>query len=693
MADICISKKAARHYYGGECLVIMCSSLLSAGAQYVHDSGFQLLVLSRDGLVHTTGESPDAAKQGHKPLGVGCGLRAFITTGISSRSATDWQSFIGECAPHREIEFGIIDTVPWRRAHKVKEVIHRLLKAEVASLSDMVAVSRQETRVLRTVNEDLHLANTRMSRVLEAFGADRQYLRLELEPSSNFVGPESGTAEYHVKQRLPLDVSTISSISLFVKLPEREPIDVDGQLSVSLSQAANGESLVSVDRPYSALNDGWNRFELQHGASLSGDAHLSVKWRAAGAHPLVALSGVTNATDQEASLAVRVYTGYSELDADVRDSGAFASNYAITPLSMAFLNRSLIEVGQEKTRKNLTFDDAGSWFQTHADSHEIVAVKHENIETKNLHALNVSTVVAHENGPTVRFWAILTDGTPSDCDITNAITNGAVEPIALAFSASEVTPENSSSLVIVLPERANAHNVSLYCCVETLSETSDFGWCRWSDLSLLYVSQAADLDLEASPPPKVSPMRDVRSHRFPELFSQIDYIEGKIGAQKVFDQVGYSPMIVSEENGSLQTHPIKDGVSAAICRHMVFSNTVSVSADIETAHPDAPDFIYILVAIKMGQANLTQLMTAIADVARAEVRANSVWHDGALFSSIRVAAGVKTSLTIEFAEADHIADLRDVVCAVVPVTDDTGFGWCRWNRLNIERLMDGYTDG
>ena len=697
--NISMTVTAARQYYGGGRLIIVSVGLFKEARKEVVRAGFDLLLLDDDGCVRCPSEK-DGGSTASRPLGVGAGLRAFLTNGSSDRATERWQTFVQHCKPHQAVLFKTIGGMPWQKKTSIRKALLEILSAETTALSAQVVSSTREIMALRTENEQQRSDLTRAARTLKAFGAHHRYVQLELAPGNDSIGPQSSTGfsveneiVYSVQQPLLADVSCLSAVRLYVLCDETTAFAEDGRLTVTLVHAVSNRVLARFERSYTELSPGWNEFDTSQQSQTSfGDAFLKVQWRGTGLHPNLALS--ENGTDlgDATSLAIQLFANYLRPVSceGVEDAGCFLADIDRAELSLAYLRSRLQEFSTPGSKGCLTFDAGGQWFQIHPDDTNIVGCRLGPIPVDELQSVEVQVSLDHQNGPTTAFWLVLAETNLSEERIVSALRAGEVESGIIVSAMAQLVGLKSETLVLNFPSETDIGSANLYFCVQSLTSESAFAWCRWSKLSLIYNANDADQVLSL-PSSEARTFRELRTHRFPELHSQLSYIDGLAGAQSVFDHAGYSPMIISEETGSLQTHPVSDGFSATVCKGLVRRGARQISCEIETTHVSAPDFIYVLAVSTLEGPALKAALISHKDEIQAGAGSamciNVSLSDLALVAK-RVPAGLKTNIDLDLFASDLAFSPSNVVFGVLPMGSDVSFGWCRWHSVSIETAPD-----
>ncbi len=212
----------------------------------------------------------------------------------------------------------------------------------------------------------------------------------------------------------------------------------------------------------------------------------------------------------------------------------------------------------------------------------------------------------------------------------------------------------------------------------SLDGQNSYGQARWQSLELFLASPGSSTDKEgvlmASGNCEVE--GEIRSQRMTEMYNDISFYRGGAYLDEVSETLGFSPMVVSEETGSLQTHPFQGGASAAILKNGIPSGTVRIACEVGTAHAGADDCIYILAALPSGTADQVDAIDQL--VLKVREGAFGGYDDGSAiqWTARRLKAGSVEMITMEMVAA--VKQPMDAVFAAVSVSGNDSFAWCRW---------------
>lgn len=173
----------------------------------------------------------------------------------------------------------------------------------------------------------------------------------------------------------------------------------------------------------------------------------------------------------------------------------------------------------------------------------------------------------------------------------------------------------------------------------------------------------------------------VRTQRLPDLAGNIVFYQGAAKLAQITEKLGFSPMTISEETSSLQTHPFEKYASAAILSSGVPVGALRISCEVGTAHESAPDFIYILAVLPHDIENSTAAVdNCVAQVEQGTMSGVDA-DTGVQWCARRLEALKVSELAIDLAEIPVRA--ADVVFGAIATSGDHSYGWCRWYSYSV----------
>jgi hypothetical protein len=187
--------------------------------------------------------------------------------------------------------------------------------------------------------------------------------------------------------------------------------------------------------------------------------------------------------------------------------------------------------------------------------------------------------------------------------------------------------------------------------------------------------------------PETSTVKNtMQAYKFPELASRIDFLHGDEKHKQMFYELDFWPLMLSEDLGYMQTHPLIDELSGAIMHAGAPEGTRSVRAKVRTAHNAAPDLLYILARIPTalsGDVETIKAVLANTHDTDKTGRASGFNHKtGILWSSLALPADCVGILNLDIPDGTEGAG--DLLFATKPISNDVSWGWCRWYSLYVD---------
>jgi len=170
-------------------------------------------------------------------------------------------------------------------------------------------------------------------------------------------------------------------------------------------------------------------------------------------------------------------------------------------------------------------------------------------------------------------------------------------------------------------------------------------------------------------------IRQIRAQRVSELAGDISFYQGPARLAQLTESLGFAPMTVSEETGSLQTHPFEGGVSAAILQHGLPIGATRLSCEVGTAHAFAPEFTYILAVLPRDVEPVSTIDKIIEFVKSGEFK-GSTSETGTQWCSKTLSALETSVLAMDLIEIP--SQTASVVFAAISPSGTHSYGWCRW---------------
>ena len=179
-------------------------------------------------------------------------------------------------------------------------------------------------------------------------------------------------------------------------------------------------------------------------------------------------------------------------------------------------------------------------------------------------------------------------------------------------------------------------------------------------------------------------------YNFPEVTPRISFLHGEEAHKKIFYNLDYWPLMISEDDGYMQTHPLNDTLSGAIMFAGAPEGTKSVRARIRTAHAGAPELLYILARIPSDLSSSPKTIErALALVKELDQMGQASGVDeatGIIWSSLCLPADTASILKLDIGSKvdSPTSGSGDLLFATMPLHDGIAWAWCRWYSLYVE---------
>lgn len=695
-----LTVSAFRAAYSGTSVFLVGEDVLPALGPIL-DAEIKYLVLAADGCIYGADEHPDKLDTRRAPVGMAIGVRGILVGKATNAAARAWDE---HARKHKMFSPAPIKLLTGMKGKKRLSAARFLLKCkarEAADLQAQMADKEAGMSYLRRKNEGLLLNLEKARRMVRGAGFGLKHIAAELPVGKETVGPGGTISTDRFSQYLPADASGLWAVSLYAVPGGDGSSQADGHLEVRILRASDGACLANDSKPYAVVG-GWHQFDLSGACStVFGDVLLEVCWYGAeeGA-PLLALAAVEadRFGDTEGrTLALRLMKGL----ADPADDGNHEAGYGLSPLrrfavSPQELQRRAtwafgdVPEGMTDTNALVSHGVKGGWLQTHPLGGRPSGVKYGGALLKGVSEVSVSVVTAHEAGATCLYSLLaveIMDGEGEGARnqrVLDYLAGAPDQPSDGVHAAQVLLTSEQASVLTLRLDAPLTRRADLYLLVEIVEGKPDYGWCRWSDLEIGLEWTGPDAAVVPPPTAASATALRMRSLKFPALAGRIEFVSGAKKLDELSKSLGFSPLLVSEETGSLQTHPLRDQLSAAIFEGGIPTTTLQVAAEVETAHDAAPAFVYILAVVS---PSVTEKARAIRNVvSRIDPKDSKTWQGVNSRGTVQWQAMVlhaRHAATIEIELALTLDAPGDVVFAVKPAGESVSYGWCRWYSLNI----------
>ncbi|TNE65698.1 MAG: hypothetical protein EP335_05060 [Alphaproteobacteria bacterium] len=700
MTELKLTQAAYRGIYGGARAVITAESLLPV-VSAVAGEAFQVFLSDGTGAIRAAGEGVDVPAD-LPVMGAPLNLCAIILPEGQAPVARAWGSELLLAKSARKFDILLVDENETELGRKIGPFFIGVQNRMVNELAARASRLEGQTLYLRQASERLMLELTAAKRVIEGVGYSDLTVVAEAPLGAASAGPGAMVDCSAFSQILPADGLAVAGVGLYVR-PAAKP--ASGALRVVVQRDVDRKLLAESTVPYGALVDGWNLIRFDQAVSdVFGDVRLLVEWHTAegkGDAPALGLSDIRGnrfgADGDDTSLALRVFKSVCTpvLSAEAMTLLPPPDGLPMTLLPGQHASSLDFYGGKgrlDATRGDVGFDpymhdpDAG-WVQVHLASDGLAGVCYAGPVPSRFKSLSLSVSVPDHAGPDVAFHAFLCTSTDNlEARVGHVLSGGAPADVGFDYGTTSVLAGESGTLTIH-PATVEAAGRGIVLVARTLTGRTGRGWCRWSRAEFLVptetgVVRAAPALATGDAPDAVRKI--VRAIKLPELGGMVQFIDGGERLADLTASLGFCPMIMDENGGYLQTHPLVDTLSGAVLPSLVAPGTHKIVAGAYTGHPDAPDFVYAMLLVRQDIADVSAAVKSVLDTAAladGDSLSGGSAQEGVLWYLLRLGAGREGRLELVFPDAlEHVYHL---VLAARPVEQAISFGWCRWTTLGI----------
>lgn len=700
-----LSQTAFSLFYACNRIVIVSPAVAKKLSKAQPLEGVEYLIVGTDGVLTVSGEVAYAAPL-LAPVGAPIGVKAFIVDANAPTNANAWRDWIAEQTgrtPPAVFELGRRPTL-----QDIYAAIAECMIADAQSTRAQSARTEQDLVSLRWDHEQALINLEQARRVIRGAGFDTRYVTMSLPVGADAIGPDrksiSSTDPFAVRYVMPCDAAGLVGLSLH--FATRGAVETGGRLQMTLTRVVDRQIIGRASLKYEDISTGWTYFGLDNSvAGTFGDCALTIEWlqTAEGAAPTITLSEMLpdqrgGETATNLLPAMQMWSGF--------DAGGTSSKQLLLPSGSdkkQFYFADLMASGDIfGIADQSDLEISKTWVQTHLQDTGAVGIIVPDCAPPTASTIEVTCETAHEAGPPALYMVALFEGdkAPAESiwsDLLKDVKSGERENTGfdantgVHWSTKLVTPGRLSRLELaVQPENSGKSAYTMVCAALSATEGVSYGWCRWHDLKVAY-----QVDIQASVGPKYEPalLHRMKSVKFPEIGEQLTYLAGQAKLHQQAEELGFSPMIVAEDNGSLQTHPLLEGISAALYPGGAGAGTTRIACDVETAHEQSPVFCYVLLLLPSSVADKYSAVESIISRQLGSMSTTRTGFDdetGAHYCARHLNALDVKSVVIELEK--RLTEPHDIVVAALPVQGIISYGWCRWLSLSISSAVDVQPD-
>jgi len=707
VSDILITHSAFGRFYGATFAVLVDAKIYARIKAFLPPA-VSVFIFRTDGVIalaETFGaDGGESSKAECLPLiGMNIGLEAIIVSKSRLGDAENLVSYCEKQGMFRLPAMHIVRLWPYAWKQEAIRFISTILWEYAARKCADLSTAQQQLVHLRTHYERLWLSFEKARRMIRGVGYATRSVAFSLSPGGDTIGPDAPKASHHYQQYLPTDLAGFAGLKLFVS--QAADTKASGDFIVGVRRMADNALVGEATLPFSEIHEGWLSFAFDEAVPLThGDGKLEILWKGKGGPLLAMADGRADRFGDDAgrSLALQIIKGLADPTLDTVE---------FMPLERTtFSGNDLLELGSfyaggEAERKAeaavgdkiLQANDDGGWLQTHLIAGGPSGVRLPDILQQHAKGIRVGIETAHKAAPTCIYMLLALRRDMPATGVERILQGlGCDKELALAgadavggfyWSSIILEPLKNATLTLKL-EDALDERLDVILAVRSMTGKFDYGHCRWLRME---VSQEVDRANElVTLDPEIlheglEYQSEIRTHRLTELAGRLNFYKGRAELEKLSEKLGFSPFLVSEETGALQTHPYDGLMSAAVLDGGLPVGTQRLSCEVGTAHASAPEFIYMIAVLPCGIKNREVTIEGIATrVSAGEV--NGIDENiGVQWNSVRLKALKVRTLAVELSKVSE--QVGDVVFAVIPASENVSYGWCRWYSFEAA-LMD-----
>lgn len=648
------SGSAFKLLYGSVQSILLSREILTD--QLPDTGGIDCLILNMDGTITAPHEPPDQATIDLP--GVPIGLIAIVAADTASPAVQALMRLYEDTNAHARP--ALVLAASWEHA---QPQLVSVLGAYTAHMQRRLSDRDNGLVHLRRDNERLRtqLSSATLALRLAGYRGDTLVHQIPVpqHDTPQLVGPAHGLDRFSFSQPIYADISGINR----VVLEARSAKGASGKLIIMLVASADNHTLKTWALSYADIKDG--PLELMLGDDMAvGAAVIKCMWQSDGASApglLLGAATVSDDGDTIANLALSLYRNVAPVQDLMPYQAAYQGPFAtlpIMPLDPVEKRTAWAEdMGFPLTER----DPSHQWLQLHpvTGSQQPRYRSPLALPPGAVHA-DIWVSTDHDDGPTVTYWAKVVDAESGEI---------------VAEVEKLVVPARKTRLGLDLSEplTAAAHlDFGLYKTGDQVS----FGWCRWFMLDIACLS----------PTKPALPRRALRVERLTNLMTQSTYIAGPAKRQQLFDSLGLPVLTFHEDDGYVETHPVKGQVSGLFIPDFVPAEADEIMVDFYTAHEATSRTLFATVIFSDAEEPGPELANKVAatmavldtDIDLGEIHQLKVDDAEILYTVLegRMPGQFGTQIT----PAGHA---RSIALITWLVADTPRYGWCRWKAIAL----------
>lgn len=691
MAQLKLTKAAFAALYGRE-HVLITDETLRAQVERLAGDAFTVLLANGDGFIGLPAEDITAASL--DIFGMPLGLKAILLHADNKALVAEWGGERLHAKSRQGFEIFIAPDDLADTDTSLMAFFNRLQNQQIVALAKRASGLEAQTNYLRQSAERMMLALTMSERVLQTAGYSDLALVVSIPEGERYVGPRGDIDTLEYEQIFPTDGLGLVSIELYAALPRKNP--AEGYIEVSVLRDFDGKVLAFDTVPYEKLKDGWNAVRFnQMVTDVFGDVRLALRWCTNKGEnaPLLAMSDISGnrfgvaADDSSLALKASKRICKPDLSDDTLQMVGAEALVGLVVLPATYPERLAFYGGDarytaaraEQAFDPFVIDEVSGLAKVHLATDRVTGLTYRTILPTGCRHLDLEIELPEKSGPDMVVYAALAPNLDGiEAHMTRLIQGGEAGDSLIAHNMTMVNAGTSAALRLDV----SACEGEVYVVMVARSDTGSIvnGWCSLNRITL----NAPTSRLRPKEALDRSPRQIVRSIVLPDLGDFVQFLHGADELHRLSVEGGFMPLLLEENGGYLQTHPLKDKVSGAVLPLLVAPGTTGVVTKAATGHSHAPEFIYLVVLVRQ---DVTDMVDAVEAVAKAVSEGGPFGvtveeDDGAVYWHARsLKADEEAVLNLGFNEP--LSDVYSIVFVALPIDGQTSFGWCRWTSLGI----------
>lgn len=693
MLELKVSSAALKTLYGGGRSLIV-DALVADTVSTLTGSRYHVLHAHSDGRITVAGEAADSARLSLP--GVPAGLCGFILLEGIKGIYAEWG---GERLLAKGRAAYPVCLLGADRAGDQQAIATFLIDMQgelIEAVSGNASALEAQLVYLRQASERMMTSLTIAERIMDSVGYENIMPVATLMPGKATLKLDVDGGD-SFEQILPVDGLGLAALSLHVK----DRAKGNGQITLRLRRDFDGKILAEAGRGYAQLKAGWNMFRFEDIVTdVMGDLRLEILGRSERKGDVPVFSMAATKADRFGSkgkgesLALELFKNIFRPDIasqELEEYRAKSGTVSVKTCPGFFPDRvgfyggeaRLAAAAGEVRFAPLQLSVDYGWVQAHLASDGVTGIT----VAQQVHAADrgiaLDVEVPETRAPFMLVRAVYVRTLDNIESVVHGFAADTVDGTHVLAHASTVLGGGAKHRFELTFDKGVDAEGFVVIYARTLDERVDNGWIRLKSVERLHRPKTLAPQSAAGTLASADQRWLVRALRPPELSGLVEFIEGAEMLESLSIQNGFSPLLLDENGGYLQTHPLRDRISGAVVPSLATAGTRKLIATAGTAHPAAPEFIYVLAVRPHSGTPLKALLDKVADAASDPAVQGGAQQvtDGAIWAARCLPATKQARIELEF--ADPLPVNHDVVFATLSIGGVNSYGWCRWTSIGL----------